>query len=165
MTATAPPPGYAYDNDNSHAAEQHRCLTAAYDTPGGRLQLDEFDETTYGPLIPVGGCTDEEAYRAYLDAKVRLLESAGVDLAWGRRAATALHEAGLTDVDAEPEVQQWRAGSPGTALQVHNTRHLRDRFLAVGLTDGQLEAARRVMTHPDFLATSCLMYSVQGRKP
>ncbi|WP_246430217.1 class I SAM-dependent methyltransferase [Streptomyces rectiverticillatus] len=49
--------------------------------PGGRLQLDEFDEfdeTTYGPLIPLGASGDAaaEAYRDYLGAKLRLLESA-----------------------------------------------------------------------------------------
>ncbi|MDA0567819.1 methyltransferase domain-containing protein [Streptomonospora sp. S1-112] len=30
---TAPGPGYAFDNDSVHAAEQHGCLAAAYDTP------------------------------------------------------------------------------------------------------------------------------------
>ncbi|MDT0448156.1 class I SAM-dependent methyltransferase [Streptomyces hesseae] len=265
---TTPPRGYVFDNENENAAEQHRCLAAAYDPfttrrlarlgvgpgarvlevgagggsvarwlagrvaptgsvlatdvtplhlapapglrvlthditsdplpenefdviharlvllhlpgrldvlrrlvaalrPGGRLQLDEFDETTYGPLIPVGESGDaaRAAYGAYLDAKIALLESAGAGLTWGRDAATAMHGAGLTDVDAEPEVQRWRAGSPGTALQIHNTWHLRDRFLAAGLTDEGLEAARAAMSHPDFLAASCLMYSVQGRKP
>ncbi|MFI0737302.1 class I SAM-dependent methyltransferase [Streptomyces sp. NPDC021100] len=135
--------------------------------PGGWLQLDEFDETTYGPLVPVGGCDDAAAaaYRDYLDAKLRLLRAAGVDLAWGRRAATAMHRAGLVRIDAEPAVQQWRAHSPGTALQIHNTHHLRDRFRSAGLTDDGLRAAREVMSHPDFLATSCLMYSVQGQRP
>ncbi|WP_171168267.1 class I SAM-dependent methyltransferase [Streptomyces sp. I05A-00742] len=135
--------------------------------PGGWLQLDEFDETTYGPLVPVGGSGEPAAaaYRAYLDAKLRLLEEAGADLEWGRRAATAMHRAGLVRVDAEPAVQQWRAHSPGIALQIHNTRHLRDRFLTVGLTDDHLHAAREAMSHPDFLAASCLMYSVQGQRP
>ncbi|MFI9722174.1 class I SAM-dependent methyltransferase [Streptomyces sp. NPDC052396] len=135
--------------------------------PGGWLQLDEFDETTYGPLIPMGESSTEAqaAYRTYLEAKLALLTSAGVDLDWGRRLPTAMSRAGLVDIDAEPHVQQWRAHSPGTALQIHNIRHLRERFLRTGITDQQLAAARQAMCHPDFLAASCLMYSVQGRRP
>ncbi|MEU1672479.1 class I SAM-dependent methyltransferase [Streptomyces roseifaciens] len=135
--------------------------------PGGWLQLDEFDETTYGPLVPLGRSGDAAAaaYRSYLGAKLRLLQSAGADLTWGRTAATAMHRAGLVGIDAEPDVQQWRAHSPGTALQVHNTRHLRDRFLAVGMTEEQLDEAAAAMSHPDFLASSCLMYSTQGQRP
>ncbi|GGZ40039.1 methyltransferase [Streptomyces inusitatus] len=274
MTSTQPqpqpqPPGYAFDNDNGHAGEQHRALTAGYDglsvgrlaglglrdglrclevgagggsvarwlaarvaptgsvlatdikphhiapaeglevavhditrdplpecafdviharlvllhlperlqvlerlvralRPGGRIQLDDFDETTYGPLIPLGGLRGGDAaevYATYIAAKQRLLEAAGVDLTWGRSMAAAMEQAGLTDIDTEPHVQSWRCHSPGTALQIHNTHHLRTRFLAVGVTDEDLRAARRVMSHPHFLAASCLMYSAQGRRP
>ncbi|MET8830940.1 class I SAM-dependent methyltransferase [Streptomyces sp. NPDC004610] len=137
--------------------------------PGGWLQLDEFDETTYGPLVPVGELDDggaaERAYAAYLAAKLRLLESAGVELSWGRSVATEMSRCGLRYVHAVPEVQAWHHDSPGTALQIHNTRHLRDRFRAAGLGDAGLAAARRVMAHRDFLATSCVLYCTQGRRP
>lgn len=136
--------------------------------PGGWLQLDEFDETTYGPLIPLGALRDTDAadaYATYLTAKQSLLASAGVDLTWGRTMAGAMDSAGLTNIDAEPDVQQWRSRSPGTALQIHNTHHLRQQFLATGITDHDLAAARHVMSHPDFLAASCLMYTTQGQRP
>jgi hypothetical protein len=66
---------------------------------------------------------------------------------------------------ATPHAHAWRSDSPGTALQVHNTHHLRQQFLAAGLTSHDLDQARQVMSHPDFLATSCLMYAIQGQSP
>jgi hypothetical protein len=39
------------------------------------------------------------------------------------------------------------------------------RLLAAGLTDAGLRTARAAMTHPAFRATSCVFYTVQGRRP
>jgi hypothetical protein len=72
--------------------------------------------------------------------------------------------AGLVNLDVAPHVQPWRHDSGGTALQIHNTYHLRERFLGEGMTEADLEDARRVIGHPDFLATSCVTYSVQGQR-
>ncbi|WP_281394663.1 hypothetical protein [Streptomyces rectiverticillatus] len=33
------------------------------------------------------------------------------------------------------------------------------------MTEEQLEEAGAAMSHPDFLASSCLMYSTQGQRP
>jgi ubiquinone/menaquinone biosynthesis C-methylase UbiE len=134
--------------------------------PGGWLQIDDFDETTYGPLLlaPEPFSAAQSLYESYIAAKLRLLKDAGVRLTWGREIPTAMREAGLTDIDAEPHVQQWKAESPGTALQVHNTWHLRARLVEAGMSDEQLHQLRTLMTSDNFLATSCIMYSVQGRR-
>ncbi|MFF8848345.1 methyltransferase domain-containing protein [Streptomyces sp. NPDC015127] len=134
--------------------------------PGGWLQIEDYDETTYGPLLlaPNSDRQTHKSYAKYIAAKQRLLEEAGVELTWGRKIAHAMDEAGLTAIDAEPYVEQWRATSPGTALQIHNTIHLADRLTDAGATQKDLEDARRVMSDPGFLATSCLMYSVQGQR-
>jgi hypothetical protein len=33
------------------------------------------------------------------------------------------------------------------------------------MTDGQLAEVRALLAHPGFRATSCVLYSVQGRRP
>jgi hypothetical protein len=50
-------------------------------------------------------------------------------------------------------------------LLVHHTHHLRDRLIAAGMTDGELADVREVMRHQEFRASSCVIYSVQGRRP
>lgn len=132
--------------------------------PGGVLQLDEFD-ITYGPslLMPEPGA--RELYEEFLQAKIRLMIRAGADPAWGREAGAAMLRAGLVDVDPRPHVEQWNADSPGVHLISHHTRHLRDAFVREGMTDDRLARVRELLADPAFRACSCVVYSVQGRRP
>ncbi|GAA2685574.1 MULTISPECIES: class I SAM-dependent methyltransferase [Actinosynnema] len=132
--------------------------------PGGWLQLDEFD-LTYGPVLLAPGPRAAAVYEKFLAAKEEVLVRAGADPSWGRRAAAAMAGAGLVDVDPVPALFPWRAGSPGVRLIAHHTRHLRDRLVAAGMTDGELAEVREVVADPAFRATSCAVYSVQGRRP
>jgi SAM-dependent methyltransferase len=132
--------------------------------PGGWLQLDEFD-ITYGPAILMPNPSAKALYERFLAAKIELFEKAGADVAWGRHVAGAMRDAGLVDIDPAPRVELWRAGSPGVELLVHHTFHLRDRFVEVGMTDAELEDVRHLLRDPTFRATSCVIYSVQGRRP
>jgi SAM-dependent methyltransferase len=132
--------------------------------PGGLLQLDEFD-LDYGPVLLAAHPEHATAYEEFLAAKERMFDAAGADRRWGRRVAASMVAAGLVEVDPAPVVRQWNADSPGLRLLVHHTHHLRDRLLAAGLTDSGLRAARDAMTHPAFRATSCVFYTVQGRRP
>ncbi|MGH3622460.1 MAG: class I SAM-dependent methyltransferase [Sciscionella sp.] len=132
--------------------------------PGGWLQLDEFD-VSYGPLLTTtSDPAAHELYRRFLAAKAAVLERAGADVAWGRRVATAMHLAGLVDIDPLPQLDLWRAGSPGLQLLVHHTHHLRDALVAEGMTDRQLAEVRELLAEPSFLACSCVIYSVHGRR-
>ncbi|NUS07871.1 MAG: methyltransferase domain-containing protein [Nonomuraea sp.] len=132
--------------------------------PGGVLQLDEFD-ITYGPGLLMPGPDAAELFQTFMETKIRVMTAAGADVAWGSRAAAAMRNAGLVDVDPRPHVELWDARSPGAKLVAHHTRHLRDRFLAEGMTDRQLTGVRALLAHPGFRATSCVIYSVQGRRP
>ncbi|MCX2729637.1 methyltransferase domain-containing protein [Saccharopolyspora sp. NFXS83] len=131
--------------------------------PGGWLQIDEFD-TSYEPLLLAA---DEESallYEKFLAAKAAVMRSAGVDEEWGRRVPLAMRRAGLVDVDPRPHVQLRHRGSADLRLLVHRLDHLWDRLLATGMTEAELVRVRAVMLHPEFRATSSLMYSVHGRK-
>lgn len=132
--------------------------------PGGWLQLDEFD-ISYGPALLVPSARARALYEAFMAAKRRLFLAAGADVAWGASAAAAMCEAGLVEIDPAPYVHQWRAGSPGVELLVHHTFQLRDQLVAQGMTDDELAEVRALLGDPGFRAASCVIYSVQGRRP
>ncbi len=129
--------------------------------PGGRLQLDEFD-ISYGP--PLAG-PDPGLYERFLAAKTELMRVAGARGTWGREVGRAMTAAGLVAVEQRPHVRVWDRDADGLRLLVHHTRHLRDRFVAVGFGDDDLARVRDVMAHPEFRACSCVFYTVQGRRP
>jgi SAM-dependent methyltransferase len=132
--------------------------------PGGWVQLDEFD-IGYGPVLIAPDPSAAELYELFLAAKERVFDAAGADGRWGRKVAGAMVEAGLMDVDPMPVLQPWRAGSPGLRLLAHHTHHLRDKLIGAGMTDEQLAGVRAVLADQRFRATSCVMYSVHGRRP
>ncbi|OIJ98448.1 class I SAM-dependent methyltransferase [Streptomyces colonosanans] len=149
-----------------HLPERHTALAKMTRAlrPGGRLQLDEFDND-YGPVLLAPSRAAGELYERFLAAKERMFADAGADGAWGQRTAAAMREAGLVDIDPVPHVMPWHADSAGVHLLVHHTHHLRDRLVAAGMTDAELAEVRQVMRHPEFRASSCVFYSVQGRRP
>ncbi|GAA1964469.1 class I SAM-dependent methyltransferase [Kitasatospora viridis] len=132
--------------------------------PGGWIQIDEFD-VSYGPVLTAPSPAAAELYETFLAAKNRAVAANGGDPRWGRRVAADLLAAGFTEVDPQPRVALWRAGHPGLELLVSHTRTLRERLVAEGMTDRQLDEVCRVMRHPEFSAASCVMYSVHGRRP
>ncbi|WP_243787960.1 class I SAM-dependent methyltransferase [Saccharopolyspora gloriosae] len=131
--------------------------------PGAWLQIDEFD-TSYEPLLLAADEESARLYEKFLAAKADALRSAGVDNDWGRRVPLAMRRAGLVDIDPLPHVQLRHRNSADLRLMVHRVEHMRDGLLAAGMTESELARLRTVTMHPDFRATSSLMYSVHGRK-
>ncbi|MFI9627381.1 class I SAM-dependent methyltransferase [Streptomyces sp. NPDC052042] len=132
--------------------------------PGGVLQIDEFD-TSYEPPLLAPDLESAQLYADFLAAKSAALRAAGGDPHWGRHVPGALRDTGLVEIDVHPHVEVRHAGSPSLQLQLHHTHHLRDRLLAQGLTDHQLDRVQRLMADPGFRAASSVLYSTQGRKP
>lgn len=149
-----------------HLPERERVLPdlVRATRPGGWVQIDEFD-ISYGPVLLAPDERAAALYEKFLAAKDKVFRAAGGDGTWGRRAAASMVAAGLVDVDPVPAIFPWRAGSPGVQLLVHHTHHLRDRLIAAGMTDEELAEVRGVMADPRFRATSCVVYSVHGRRP
>ncbi|MBB5158784.1 class I SAM-dependent methyltransferase [Saccharopolyspora phatthalungensis] len=131
--------------------------------PGGWLQIDEFD-TSYEPPLLAPDARAEELYRTFLATKSAVMRAGGGDPEWGRRAPAAMRAAGLVDIDPRPRIQLRHAASAGLQLQLHHTYHLRDKLIAAGMTDQQLDDVRALMRDPSFRATSSIMYSIQGRR-
>lgn len=132
--------------------------------PGGTLQIDELDATYEPPLLTPDDAA-AELYRTFLCAKTAALRAGGGDPHWGRRVPAAMRAAGLVDIDTRPHVGLRRAGSPELRLQLHHTHHLRERLIAAGMTERQLDDVRTLLLDPSFCAVSSTLYSVQGRRP
>ncbi|WP_461118027.1 class I SAM-dependent methyltransferase [Saccharothrix stipae] len=132
--------------------------------PGGWLQVDEFDNS-YSPVLRAPDREAAALYETFLAVRDSVFDAYGVDGAWGRKAAGAMAEAGLVDVDPRVVVHTWRAGSPGVRLLAHTTHMLRDKLIGAGMSDGQLAAVRELLADERFLATSPVVYSVHGRRP
>ncbi|MET8508749.1 methyltransferase domain-containing protein [Streptomyces sp. NPDC004787] len=135
--------------------------------PGGWIQVEACDESSYGPVILAPSCTPRTraSYMKYTEGLQRLLGVAGVDFTWGRDLANSMRQVGLSQISAEPYVEQWRTDSPGVYAQIHNIVHFRDRLVDVGVAESELKQARQVMADPEFISSSCLVYSVQGQRP
>ncbi|MEU6129016.1 methyltransferase domain-containing protein [Saccharopolyspora sp. NPDC047091] len=132
--------------------------------PGGWLQIDEFD-TSYEPLLLAGDAESALLYEKFLAAKATAMRAAGVGTDWGRQVPLAMHLAGLVEIDPHPQVQLRHPGSPDLLLLVQSTVDMHAELVSAGMTAGELDQVREIVRHPDFRATSCLMYSVHGRKP
>lgn len=132
--------------------------------PGGVLQIDELDGT-YGPALLVPDPAARTLYDTFTDAKTRLMTHAGIDVAWGRKAAGAMRCAGLVDIDPSPRLELWDSDSPGLRVVAHHTRRLREQFLWEGMTDRQLAEVRALLSDPGIRVGSYPIYSVHGRRP
>ncbi|HEU5023832.1 MAG TPA: class I SAM-dependent methyltransferase [Spirillospora sp.] len=132
--------------------------------PGGIMQIDEFDAAR-APALAAPDSAAHDLYRTFTTTKNRLMAGRNVDIAWGRKAAGAMRQAGLVDVSSQCRLELWTSRSPGLRLLAHHTRHLRDEFVQAGMTDRQLADVRALLAHPGFRACSYAMHLVQGRRP
>lgn len=132
--------------------------------PGGTLQIDELDASYEPPLLTPDDAT-AELYRTFLRAKAGALRARGGDPHWGQRVPAAMRAAGLVDIDPRPYLRLRSAGTAELRLQLHHTHHLRERLIAAGLTERQLDEVRELLLSPAFCAVSSTLYSVQGRRP
>ncbi|MFF8993475.1 class I SAM-dependent methyltransferase [Streptomyces sp. NPDC014983] len=169
--ARDPVPEAAYDLIVARLVLQHvpsreavlRRLVRAL-RPGGLLQIDEID-ASYEPPLLTPDAAAEALYLRFLRAKTAAMRAAGGDPHWGRRVPGALRAAGLTDVDVHLAIGVRHAQDPGLGLQLNHTRNLRDRLVAQGMTDEELDRVGELMRDPSFRAASSVFYSVQGRRP
>lgn len=148
-----------------HLPERERVLEKLVRAlrPGGWLQVDEFD-TGYEPPLLVEDADDRRLFTAFLSAKDTAMRARGVDPGFGRTAAAAMRDAGLSQVDPRPHVQQRRPGSADLALLERNITDMRESLLEAGMTGPELARLRVLLSDPGFRACSSVLYSVHGRK-
>ncbi|MFC7794905.1 class I SAM-dependent methyltransferase [Streptomyces cinereoruber] len=166
-----PLPGSGYDVVVArlvlqHLPERQAVLRRLADAlaPGGLLQVDEFD-AGHEPCLLVPSEDDARLYARFTDAKAALMRASGGDPTWGRRAAAALRDAGLTDLRIRPHVLLRAPGTPALGLQLHHLAQLAPRLLDTGFTRAELDRLEALMHDPGFAAATGVLYSVQGRRP
>jgi ubiquinone/menaquinone biosynthesis C-methylase UbiE len=88
-----------------HLRERERALRRMIDAlkPGGWVLIEDFD-TSWTTPEPTAEPTDAALFTKVLDSFLRVLEQAGVDLAYGRRFHSLLSEQGLVDVHVEAHI-------------------------------------------------------------
>ncbi|MFF6833174.1 class I SAM-dependent methyltransferase [Streptomyces sp. NPDC012438] len=168
---TDPLPGSGYDVVVARLVLQHlperqavlRRLAGAL-APGGLLQVDEFD-AGHEPCLLAPTEDDARLYARFTDAKAALMRASGGDPTWGRRAAAALRDAGLTGIRIRPHVLVRAPGTPALGLQLHHLAQLAPRLLDGGFAPAELDRLDALMRDPGFAAATGILYSVQGRRP
>ncbi|MFD4375929.1 class I SAM-dependent methyltransferase [Streptomyces sp. NPDC058486] len=149
-----------------HLPERQAVLRRLADAlvPGGLLQIDEFD-AGHEPCLLAPTPDDARLYERFTTAKTTLMRAGGGDPTWGRRAAAALRETGLTGLRIRPHVLLRAPGTPALGLQLHHLAHLAPRLLDSGFTPADLDRLGAMMRDPGFAAATGVLYSVQGRRP
>lgn len=166
-----PLPGSGYDVIVArlvlqHLPERQEVLRRLADAlaPGGLLQVDEFD-AGHEPCLLAPSPDDARLYERFTEARTALMRASGGDPTWGRRAATAVRDAGLTGIRIRPHVLLRAPGTPAVGLQLHHLAQLTPRLLDGGFTRAELDRLHALMHDPGFAAATGVLYSVQGRRP
>jgi SAM-dependent methyltransferase len=95
-----------------------------------------------------------------------ILPGNGVDPAWAARVHATMRGAGLTTVDTAIHAPVWTAGDPGALLATVNLARFRPRFLAAGLTPGELDRLHQLFTDPSsgLVVRGHLLFSTMGHR-
>jgi SAM-dependent methyltransferase len=150
-----------------HLAERDmvldRLVTAL--KPGGILVVSDWDATWRDWLLQAPTPEAGDAFNAFQNGLLAVLQDNGADLGWARRAPLAMRAAGLDDVDTVVHNRLWLGGEAGCVLHASNSYQLHDALLARGVTLRQLDLFRGAMHNPDTLAYCYPMFTSTGRRP
>ncbi|GAA4703082.1 methyltransferase domain-containing protein [Streptomyces youssoufiensis] len=149
-----------------HLPERRQILATLVEAlaPGGWLLIEEFDATSLQRPLTVPSAADAEVIDRVVDLTQRLLVASGADPAWGNAVHAALADVGLTDVHTRVHAESWSGGSAGARLMAHNTVQLRDRLLAAGATEAELDRMGELLANPAVAVTSWPLVSTRGRR-
>jgi SAM-dependent methyltransferase len=126
--------------------------------PGGWLLLEEAD------IFPIGA-TAPGAYARVWDATGRALAAAGARADWGRQLPTLLTTHGLSEVGAEADVRLFPGASPLAEFWRLTLTQLRERVIAVGASEQDLDAVLGMLTDTTHWFTDFAVVVAWGRRP
>lgn len=131
--------------------------------PGGWLVLEEFA----GPPLRLylsRSDIDSDIFGRVTAAIIEILERNGADLAWAHEVYAAMRAAGLADVRSTTHSESWTGGGIGAALHATNSRQLAAQLDAAGITPGELERFRAIVSDPGHAACSYPLVTTRGRR-
>jgi len=132
--------------------------------PGGVVFLEEAD---IGPLLCVPG---HPAWDLAVDARTRVFDKVGAEVALGRKLFGLLQKGGLSELQVQPRVHALRAGDPMMLHIPATVEVMRDYVLSMEIMNGAeldevLTELRRHLSEPETLMISFAMIQVTGRTP
>jgi SAM-dependent methyltransferase len=133
--------------------------------PGGWLLLEEFDCTRPLHVYASRSEVDTELFTRVTEAIVGILVANGADMTWAHRVHPAMRQAGLWNVHTLVHSESWAGGSSGARLHVANSHQLAGTLDAWGITPGELDRFRAIVTDPGHAAASYLLVSTRGQRP
>lgn len=150
-----------------HLAEREMVLDrlVAALKPGGVLVVSDWDATYRDWLLHAPTPDAADAFEAFQNGLLGLLQENGADLSWARRAPLAMRAAGLEGIETVAHNRLWAGGEPGCLLHTSNAHQMHDALIADGLTTEQLDLLHEAMRDPNTLAYCYLMFTSVGRRP
>jgi SAM-dependent methyltransferase len=127
--------------------------------PGGWLAVHEPDFTSMA--VSPSSAAWRRAWTAFYDAAV----AGGWDPGYGGRLIDDLAALDLADLQGETLVRYVQGGSVFARLFVHSLERFRDRMLALGAADEDLEAAQRLLRGADVTFRPPAFTTAWGRRP
>jgi len=143
-----------------HLADRKQILDRLVDTlkPGGWMVMEDYDWTNYG--FEDGSRGFSEIGEAMLD----FMTTAGFERDYGRRVASDMEAAGLTDIRGEGRARLIDSTSPGFDFFRLSFESLREAIVKAGLLSAeQAEAAAPVFEEDRRLLTPMMMAGI-GRR-
>jgi SAM-dependent methyltransferase len=150
-----------------HLPERGRALRRMIDSlrPGGWLLTEDLD-CTWLPLGPYGEPAQAALFTKVVGSQNRVLERAGLDMAYGRRFHSLLRGQGLVDVHVEGHIGVAVGGSPGSRLMRANIEQVSDRLTDLGeVSKQEIDRFCELLENPDFSFSYQPMVSGRGRRP
>lgn len=142
-----------------------RRLVAAL-RPGGWLVAEELDFASAVPDPAMGPEACARFTRLVEAHNAALAEHHGFDSTYGRRVASDLEQAGLTEVGCEGRASMWRGGEAGGRIWRLTIAQLRATMIADRLMGAaELDAAMALCEEPRFSSLSPVMVAAWGRRP
>lgn len=132
--------------------------------PGGWLVLEEFDlqqRLTTQSTDPTRRATFEAVHQPFM----RLLESRGAELAWGRSLPETFAARGLRDIAVRSHALLWRGGGKHIALHRANMEQLAELLMDRGVSPHDLKQFHALIADPQFAVWSYTLISTSGRLP
>jgi Methyltransferase domain len=142
--------------------------------PGGWILLEDFDQVTAGLADPASDATlvaarDRISRPSRATAWQQLTEVSTStvmgDINYGRRLHGAFRQHGLEQIVVEGRCVMAPGGSPYPHFIALTHHQVRMQWLALGLTDEQVDSAIAALEDPRLLVLSQLFMSARGQRP
>jgi 2-polyprenyl-3-methyl-5-hydroxy-6-metoxy-1,4-benzoquinol methylase len=131
--------------------------------PGGVLVVEDMDMTwRHGRVLRAPSIGDRSLFEFFHDALANVFLTQEADTTWASKAAQAMTQYGLVDVQAEMWTRSWRGGEAGCQLVAGTIVQLHDKLMRAGMQDCDLARVRELMRDPKMMIRMPPLVSTLG---